>query len=124
VQELLHRGLFDPQRLTGGPLSTLTGTVAGATGSKAQLDLLPMAPVAAGDQAGAALWRTQRYGRRGKRSKCSPAARQSGRRELRRPDGDAMDGYWRRGGELGEVDWRHPGSRGLSRMKKESRRSS
>jgi hypothetical protein len=68
-----------------------SATLAGATGSKTQLDLLPMAPVAADDQAGAALRRMQRYRRRGKRFGCSPGARWIGRRDLRRPDGDAMD---------------------------------
>jgi hypothetical protein len=65
--------------------------LAGETESKTQLDLLPMALVAAGDQAEAALRRTQRFGRRGKRFGCSPGARQNGRRELSRPGGDTMD---------------------------------
>jgi hypothetical protein len=50
-----------------------------------------MAPVAAGDLAGAALQRALGYRRRGKRFGGSPGARRTGRRELRRPDGDAMD---------------------------------
>jgi hypothetical protein len=63
----------------------------GVTGSKTQLDLLPMALVAADDQARATLRCTQRYGRRGKRFGCSPGARRIRRRDLRRPDSNAMD---------------------------------
>jgi hypothetical protein len=77
--------------------------LAESTGSKTQLDFLSLAPVTAGDQAGAALRRALRYGRRGKRLGRSPGARPGGRLGRRRSDGGDMGSR-----SFGQLRWRRP----------------